>query len=193
MFFQIKAIICLCLFALAYANSGGWSDSYRQQDNWGKYSFGYKIVDKHGAKQSREEHGDPWTQVGRYSIQDVDGRQRYVSYVADKSGFRAKIDTNEPGTGNVDAANAIYNGPDQHGYSETHVPSGNDGHHSGGHEESHHQHAEPHGHEENYGENDAHATSYEGNVQHVYHQTPQHAPTEHQIQYVQLEQPHITY
>ena len=53
----------------------------------GHYKFGYKIVDKHGAKQSRSEEGDGWTKHGHYSLHDVDGRQRYVSYVADKKGI----------------------------------------------------------------------------------------------------------
>ena len=57
-------------------------------------------------------------------LKDVDGRERYVAYVADKKGFRAEIKTNEPGTGSVDSGDAIYNGPDPHGGSYTHVPSG---------------------------------------------------------------------
>ncbi len=100
-------------------------------------------------------------------------------------------------------------GPDHHGHSETHVPSGNDGHQS-----------EPHGNEENYGEHDAHASSTYGinNVQHAYnsptehqdaynsptehqpaynspteHQHAYNSPAEHQIQYVQVEPTHVTY
>lgn len=37
---------------------------------------------------------------GRYTIALSDGRFRTVDYIADKNGFRARVDTNEPGTDN---------------------------------------------------------------------------------------------
>jgi hypothetical protein len=84
---------------------------------WGNYKFGYDITDGWGAKNSRHEEGDAWgNKHGEYTLKDVDGRERKVQYVADKKGFRAKIKTNEPGTGSVDAADAIYNGADPHGH-----------------------------------------------------------------------------
>lgn len=45
---------------------------------------------------------------GSYGLTDVDGRTRLVNYQADKYGFVATVDTNEPGTGREDAANAAY-------------------------------------------------------------------------------------
>ena len=41
---------------------------------------------------------------GRYTISLSDGRVRTVDYIADKDGFRAKVDTNEPGTDNQSPA-----------------------------------------------------------------------------------------
>lgn len=104
---------------------GGHSNSYRKQDDFGNYNFGYDIVDPIGAKNFRKETGDAWgNKAGSYGLHDVDGRLRVVEYVADKHGFRAKIRTNEPGTANKDAAAAVYNGPDPAGFSHSHIPAG---------------------------------------------------------------------
>ncbi|CAG2100355.1 unnamed protein product [Medioppia subpectinata] len=110
-------IVCLLstLAAISCTHSdGGHSTSFREQDNHGNYKFGYNIKDKHGAENSREEKGDGHGGVhGSYTLHDGHGK-RVVHYVADKSGFRAKIQTNEAGTSHEDAADAIYNGLDDH-------------------------------------------------------------------------------
>lgn len=97
--------------------------------------------------------------------------------MADKKGFRAKIKTNEPGTGSIgmkkliteflirtrmnylcvkiniiDAADAIYNGPDPHGHSKTHIPSG----WGGGHHHEHHHPQPHHGYEHEHHEGGEH-------------------------------------
>ncbi|XP_015795756.1 adult-specific rigid cuticular protein 15.7 [Tetranychus urticae] len=141
--FLLASLLVLVIAVSAngkYPQHGGHSNTYRKQDAWGNYKFGYDIVDPKGAKNSRHEEGDAWgNKHGEYSLKDVDGRERQVQYIADKAGFRAKIKTNEPGTGSIDAADAIYNGPDPHGHSHTHVPSGWEPHHgSHGHHGVHH-------------------------------------------------------
>lgn len=77
-----------------------------------KYDFGYDVKDKEGALTFRKETGDAKSLKGSYGIRDVDGRLRIVRYVADDKGFRAKVETNEPGTGSEDAANVYFNGYD---------------------------------------------------------------------------------
>lgn len=93
---------------------------------------------------------------GSYGLHDKDGRMRVVHYVADKYGFRAVIKTNEPGTGNSDAANAVYNGPDDHGHADTHVHSGSHGNHKDhwghkGHHEDHWGKHKNHHHDDHWG------------------------------------------
>ena len=64
----------------------------------GNYAFGYDIVDGKGASNSRAEVGDAHgNKQGSYTLTDIDGRARKVSYVADGLGFRAAVKTNEPG------------------------------------------------------------------------------------------------
>ncbi|KAI1290375.1 Adult-specific rigid cuticular protein 15.7 [Halotydeus destructor] len=123
-----------------YPQHGGHSNTFRKQDDHGNYAFGYEIKDPKGAQNYRKESGDAHGNVhGSYGLQDIDGRWRVVNYVADKvHGFRAKIETNEPGTGNADTAAVIINGADQHGGSKTsvaaghHAPNYNDGGHQDG-------------------------------------------------------------
>lgn len=80
--------------------------------NFGNYEFVYDIVDPLGATNSRSETGDATgRKQGSYTLTDIDGRARRVQYVADKQGFRASVDTNEPGTALSAPANVIINSP----------------------------------------------------------------------------------
>jgi hypothetical protein len=82
------------------AVSTGSSSQFREEDSYGNYKFGYDEAHSSGRSGRREErNGDIVT--GSYSLADADGRDRTVHYVADASGFRATIHTNEPG---VDAS-----------------------------------------------------------------------------------------
>jgi len=122
-FIPLISILILTLFCgqslcgYQSSQSGGSSKSNSKQDNYGNYEFNYEITDPLGAKNYRFERGDTNSNVeGSYGLQDTDGRMRVVDYWADKqNGFRAKIRSNEPGVGNQDAADAIYNGPDSKG------------------------------------------------------------------------------
>jgi len=98
-----------------HGHIGGQSVQSRTQDNHGNYAFGYNIVDELGAQNGREEQGDGYgNKRGSYSLTDIDGRARRVDYVADDLGFRATINTNEPGTAPSLTGAAVYNGPAGH-------------------------------------------------------------------------------
>ncbi|UYV75460.1 hypothetical protein LAZ67_13000340 [Cordylochernes scorpioides] len=101
MFYQV-AVLCT-VAALSQAipmMGGGASSNMRKQDDFGNYAFGYQIVNGYGATNGRQESGDGHGNVvGSYNLADIDGRVRKVNYVADRAhGFRAVINTNEPGT-----------------------------------------------------------------------------------------------
>ncbi|KAH9370309.1 hypothetical protein HPB48_007354 [Haemaphysalis longicornis] len=75
-----------------------------------QYSFGYEISDGHGNKQVRHEVSDGDNRKhGSYGFVDAHGVYRHVRYVADHNGFRATIDTNEPGVAAGYSAGAAYN------------------------------------------------------------------------------------
>lgn len=71
------------------------------------YEFAYNTEDGDGA-HGHSQVSDGRGVRGQYTIQLADGRSRRVDYVADEGGFRAKVDTNEPGTESKDAADAEY-------------------------------------------------------------------------------------
>ncbi|KAH6938680.1 hypothetical protein HPB50_011715 [Hyalomma asiaticum] len=74
------------------------------------YSFGYDNVDEYGNRQFRTEQGDSNNaKTGSYGYRDVNGLYRRVNYVADANGFRATVDTNEPGTAPGASADAVFN------------------------------------------------------------------------------------
>ncbi|KAH7961493.1 cuticle protein 10.9-like [Rhipicephalus sanguineus] len=74
------------------------------------YSFGYDNVDEYGTKSFHKEQGDASnTKTGTYGYSDANGIFRQVKYIADAGGFRAKVDTNEPGTEPGASADATYN------------------------------------------------------------------------------------
>ena len=58
---------------------------------------------------ARQESGDQQGVVrGSYTLVDRDGRTRTVNYIADNDGFRATIQSNEPGLINSAPAAATY-------------------------------------------------------------------------------------
>jgi len=88
--------------------TSGQSSQFRSQDNIGNYAFGYNEDHATGGTFRREE-GAPGVQVGSYGLRDADGRVRVVNYVADAAGFRANIQTNEPGVEPKDPASVLIN------------------------------------------------------------------------------------
>ncbi|XP_054165915.1 adult-specific rigid cuticular protein 15.7-like [Oppia nitens] len=74
----------------------GRSQVTRKDDGHGNYEFAYDEEHHTGGTSRREKGGKGW-QTGSYELRDRDGRKRTVKYVADAHGFRAQVDTNEPG------------------------------------------------------------------------------------------------
>ncbi|KAH7966667.1 hypothetical protein HPB49_018483 [Dermacentor silvarum] len=74
------------------------------------YSFGYDSTDEFGTQLFHKEQGDASnTKTGSYGYRDANGLYRTVTYVADANGFRATVDTNEPGTAPGSSADAVFN------------------------------------------------------------------------------------
>lgn len=67
-----------------------------QLQGHGNYAFAYNEDHATGGT-FRKEKGGHGVQVGSYGLRDADGRVRVVNYVADALGYRASIQTNEPG------------------------------------------------------------------------------------------------
>lgn len=89
-----------------YDHEHGDHNNHEDHNCYQRYQFGYKILDKYGNKQAREEEADEYnSRKGYYSFIDHNGLQRKVEYVADKHGFRATVITNEPGTAKQHSAN----------------------------------------------------------------------------------------
>ncbi|XP_064472905.1 uncharacterized protein LOC135387738 [Ornithodoros turicata] len=74
------------------------------------FDFGYNIQDEFGNTQFRQEKGDESGAVqGSYGYTDAYGVYRKVNYIADASGFRADIKSNEPGLKQDNPADAQFN------------------------------------------------------------------------------------
>jgi len=72
------------------------------------YSFGY-TADAIDGQSSREESSDGSGAVrGSYMVMSADGSKRIVNYVADENGFRAQVQTNEPGTESKSPADVLF-------------------------------------------------------------------------------------
>lgn len=62
------------------------------------FTHSWESEDEFKTKQSRQETADEkGTVTGEYSF-EADGLKRTVKYIADENGFRAQVETNEPGT-----------------------------------------------------------------------------------------------
>ncbi|KAL1419585.1 hypothetical protein MTO96_025248 [Rhipicephalus appendiculatus] len=73
------------------------------------YNFGYDSVDEFGTQTFRKEQGDASNaKKGSYGYRDAFGMFRRVDYVADAHGFRANVQTNEPGTAPGSSADAVF-------------------------------------------------------------------------------------
>ncbi|XP_037273100.2 cuticle protein 10.9 [Rhipicephalus microplus] len=73
------------------------------------YSFGYDNVDEFGTQSYHKERSEANNvKTGTYGYRDASGIFRRVSYVADANGFRATVDTNEPGTAAGSGADVVF-------------------------------------------------------------------------------------
>ncbi|XP_064476154.1 cuticle protein 19.8-like [Ornithodoros turicata] len=116
----MKFVIVFATLA-AFANGGtvpavavpvvegeGTSTHYKSEDGLGNYQFGYDISHTSGGNFHKET-GSAGYKAGSYGIRDADGRVRVVNYVADENGFRADVQTNEPGVEPKDPAHVTIN------------------------------------------------------------------------------------
>lgn len=87
----------------------GASSQYRSQDNLGQYAFGYDEAGATGGSFRHEKSDAYGNRVGSYGLRGADGRVRIVNYVADANGYRASVQTNEPGTESRDTAGVAVN------------------------------------------------------------------------------------
>jgi hypothetical protein len=73
------------------------------------YSFTFDTTDEYGTVLTRTESGDANGVVtGSYMYRDAEGLYRTVEYTDDGSGFRAVVNTNEPGVISHKPADAEY-------------------------------------------------------------------------------------
>ncbi|KAH9371585.1 hypothetical protein HPB48_022968 [Haemaphysalis longicornis] len=73
------------------------------------YSFGYENTDEFGTQLFQSEQGDANNaKTGSYGFRDANGLFLTIRYVADANGFRAMVDTNEPGTLPAASADAVF-------------------------------------------------------------------------------------
>ncbi|GBN40909.1 hypothetical protein AVEN_66939-1 [Araneus ventricosus] len=91
-------IILSCIF-LAHAQYHGDILHHPQP-----YAFGYAVRDHHSEQHRHETSNGLGAVVGSYGFTDARGIARQVNYVADQAGFRAHVNTNEPGTANQNPA-----------------------------------------------------------------------------------------
>ncbi|XP_064488772.1 pro-resilin-like isoform X2 [Ornithodoros turicata] len=76
-------------------DSGPTRTGYGTSDASGNYNFAYG--DTSGGSWQQESGDASGSKSGSYGLADVDGRVRTVNYVADAAGFRATVNSNEPG------------------------------------------------------------------------------------------------
>ncbi|XP_064454843.1 cuticle protein 10.9-like [Ornithodoros turicata] len=94
-------VILVCLFAVAAA---------QVEDPPQPYSFNVDSTDEFGNRLIQSESGDANNaKTGTYGYQAADGTYRKVTYVADADGFRATVETNEPGTKSENPADVQVN------------------------------------------------------------------------------------
>jgi len=173
------ALLAVCVIAyveaMPHVNTGHSSVS-RSDDGHGNYAFAYN-EDHASGGTFRKEKGGHGHMVGSYGLKDHDGRMRTVHYVADAHGFRAKIDTNEPGVDSKeDPAHVSINGGHGWGHAE---PEHNGGKYYGGHGYAMAEgngwgyggHGHGHGFDSSYGVKIAHSSYAEPEkyVSHGYH------------------------
>ncbi len=81
-----------------------------KDESYKPFNFAYINIDKFGTQLGREEVADCSGAVrGRYRYKDPLGVFRSVEYIADQAGFRAIVDTREPGVVSHKPADAVYN------------------------------------------------------------------------------------
>ncbi|XP_077539960.1 uncharacterized protein LOC144152540 [Haemaphysalis longicornis] len=87
-----------------YGGGGRAYEDYRPKP----YQFGYVAQGPDGSSSRQEVADGNGAVQGAYTITTSEGTQRKVKYAADAGGFRAVVDTNEPGTETSSPADAAF-------------------------------------------------------------------------------------
>ncbi|GBM67603.1 hypothetical protein AVEN_44751-1 [Araneus ventricosus] len=109
------------------ASLRGLSGGFGQNEAPKSYNFDYKSTDEQGnTHYHREEADASGTVRGSYGYTDVQGLYRAVDYIADASGYRASIRTNEPGTDGKESPADVQMTVEQHsaGIRDRYAPFG---------------------------------------------------------------------
>ncbi|XP_023229147.1 cell wall protein IFF6-like isoform X2 [Centruroides sculpturatus] len=92
----------------SYAPSNGGVFTGTVSDAKSPYSFSYTAEGVDGGSSHQETSDGSGNVKGSYSLKVKDGRSRKVDYTADKGGFKASINTNEPGTKSDNPAHVTF-------------------------------------------------------------------------------------
>ncbi|KAL3196027.1 hypothetical protein MRX96_045417 [Rhipicephalus microplus] len=93
--------------AAADTMGGGGYRSYADETPK-PYNFGYVAQGPDGTSSRQEVADGSGSVQGVYTINTAEGGQRTVKYAADAAGFRASVDTNEPGTQSESPADVAF-------------------------------------------------------------------------------------
>ncbi|GBL54144.1 hypothetical protein AVEN_106116-1 [Araneus ventricosus] len=93
-------VVLSCIFLAQAQHHGDIHYHHHPQP----YAFGYSVKDHHSEQHRHETGNGHGAVVGSYGFTDARGIARQVNYVADHAGFRAQVNTNEPGTANQNPA-----------------------------------------------------------------------------------------
>ncbi|GBN36519.1 hypothetical protein AVEN_92938-2 [Araneus ventricosus] len=103
----ITVLVLTCVFFLVQSEI--IVENNQAQYIFKPFEFAYESNDGLGTTQHRKESGDDKGSVkGSYGFTDSSGLYRAVDYVADKLGFRAVVNTNEPGTSEQNPADTVW-------------------------------------------------------------------------------------
>ncbi|KAH9392798.1 hypothetical protein TYRP_005886 [Tyrophagus putrescentiae] len=100
--FKVLLLATVCVYLVAAAPAADEKPE--------PYAFNFESTDEAGTKIARQESGDASGKItGQYSYTDANGLTRTVNYIADDDGFRAEVQSNEPGLISSAPAAATYN------------------------------------------------------------------------------------
>ncbi|XP_003747676.1 cuticle protein 10.9 [Galendromus occidentalis] len=99
------------------ASAQSVADQYGDLSQPTPYEYAYTAESDEGSHGHSEKFDGNSRAEGNYFLKLADGRERYVSYTADESGFHPEIQTNELGTESKNPGDAVYvssapSGPD---------------------------------------------------------------------------------
>lgn len=87
-----------------------YNNAYEEDNSYKEYNYNYHVIDEEGNQQGHSSQQDlNGVVTGTMFIQLSNGLFRQANYVSDQYGFRIVLDTNEPGVGSDNSADAQFN------------------------------------------------------------------------------------